>query len=40
LTRFAFEPVPREPATYARQLDTERERWAPVVQASGFTPDD
>ena len=40
LARFGFEPALREPAAYARQLAAERERWAPVVRASGFTPDD
>ena len=40
LTRFGFEPSLQEPPAYARQLAMERERWAPVVRASGFSADD
>lgn len=40
LARSGFEPSLQEPSAYARQLATERERWAPVVRASGFSADD
>ena len=40
LARLGYEPAAREPVAYARQLAAERERWAPVVRASGFVADD
>jgi tripartite-type tricarboxylate transporter receptor subunit TctC len=40
LARSGFEPSLVEPAAYARQLALERERWGPVVKASGFSADD
>jgi tripartite-type tricarboxylate transporter receptor subunit TctC len=40
LARSGFEPSLLEPAAYARQLALERERWGPVVKASGFSADD
>jgi tripartite-type tricarboxylate transporter receptor subunit TctC len=40
LARLGLQPAAREPAAYARQLAAERERWAPVVRASGFMADD
>jgi tripartite-type tricarboxylate transporter receptor subunit TctC len=40
LARFGFEPSLLEPTAYARQLALERERWGPVVKASGFSADD
>ena len=43
--RSAFEQVGLEPFTqtpqdYARQLQRDREFWAPVVRASGFRSED
>lgn len=41
MARFAFEPVvAASPDQYARQLANEREQWAPIVKASGFSSDD
>jgi len=40
LARSGFEPSLLEPAAYARQPALERERWRPVVKASGFSADD
>jgi tripartite-type tricarboxylate transporter receptor subunit TctC len=40
LARSGFEPSLLEPAAYARQLAGERERWGPVVRASGFSAED
>jgi hypothetical protein len=41
MAKFAFEPVVAQSSErYTRQLDRERERWAPIVKASGFSSDD
>ena len=40
LAKLGFEPIASGPDDYARQLAQERDRWAPVVAASGFSSDD
>ena len=40
LAKLGFEPIASGPEDYARQLAQERDRWAPVVAASGFSSDD
>ena len=41
MAKFAFEPVVSQSTEqYTRQLSRERERWAPIVKASGFSSDD
>ncbi|MDA8445188.1 Bug family tripartite tricarboxylate transporter substrate binding protein [Paracidovorax valerianellae] len=40
LAKLGFEPVGSTPEEFARQLAQERERWAPVVAASGFTSEE
>lgn len=41
MAKFAFEPVVSQSTEqYTRQLGRERERWAPIVKASGFSSDD
>lgn len=40
LAKLGFEPVSSTPDEYARQLAQERERWAPVVAASGFSSEE
>lgn len=41
MAKFAFEPVVAQSSErYTRQLGRERERWAPIVKASGFSSDD
>lgn len=39
-TEVGLETVTMPPADYARQLQREREAWAPVVRASGFRSED
>ena len=36
--RLGLEPTGTTPAELARIIQSDRERWAPVVKASGFTP--
>ncbi|GKS92058.1 MULTISPECIES: Bug family tripartite tricarboxylate transporter substrate binding protein [unclassified Acidovorax] len=40
LAKLGFEPVSSTPEEFARQLAQERERWAPVVAASGFSSEE
>ncbi|WCM89102.1 Bug family tripartite tricarboxylate transporter substrate binding protein [Acidovorax sp. NCPPB 3576] len=40
LAKLGFEPVSSTPEAFARQLAQERERWAPVVAASGFSSEE
>lgn len=41
MAKFAFEPtLSSSSEQYARQLAKEREQWAPIVKASGFSSDD
>ena len=40
MAKLGFEPIASGPDDYARQLAQERDRWAPVVAASGFSSDD
>ncbi|AVS69444.1 hypothetical protein C8247_02615 [Paracidovorax avenae] len=40
LAKLGFEPASGTPEEYARQLAQERDRWAPVVAASGFSSEE
>jgi tripartite-type tricarboxylate transporter receptor subunit TctC len=40
LARFAFEPFATAPADFAQRIRTDYDRWGPIVQASGFRPED
>ncbi|UFN47188.1 hypothetical protein LPC08_14245 [Roseomonas sp. OT10] len=40
LERLEFQATVLDPATLARRIRQERDEWGPVVQASGFQPDD
>jgi tripartite-type tricarboxylate transporter receptor subunit TctC len=36
--RSAVDPGGVTPAEFARQVKADRDRWGPIVKASGFTP--
>ncbi|SFD86138.1 Bug family tripartite tricarboxylate transporter substrate binding protein [Paracidovorax konjaci] len=40
LAKLGFEPASGTPEEFARQLAQERDRWAPVVAASGFSSEE
>jgi tripartite-type tricarboxylate transporter receptor subunit TctC len=40
INEFSFEPVALKPAEFAALMNEERQRWAGVVKASGFTLDE
>jgi tripartite-type tricarboxylate transporter receptor subunit TctC len=40
LARLAIDPLADAPQEFAHMIKSDFDRWAPVVQASGFTPDD
>jgi tripartite-type tricarboxylate transporter receptor subunit TctC len=40
LQRLELEPRTEEPAAFARRIRAEQEKWAPIVAASGFRPED
>lgn len=40
LAKLGFEPMSSTPDEFARQLAQERDRWAPVVAASGFSSEE
>ena len=40
LAKLGFEPVSSTSEEFARQLAQERDRWAPVVAASGFSSEE
>lgn len=40
LAKLGFEPVSSAPDDFSRQLAQERDRWAPVVAASGFSSEE
>jgi tripartite-type tricarboxylate transporter receptor subunit TctC len=40
LQRLELDPRTEEPASFAERIRAEQLKWAPIVQASGFRPDD
>ena len=40
LAKLAVDPVGETPKEFAQLVKSDFNRWAPIVQASGFTPED
>lgn len=40
LTKLAVDPAGETPKEFAQLVKSDFDRWGPIVQASGFTPED
>jgi tripartite-type tricarboxylate transporter receptor subunit TctC len=40
LAKLAIDPADETPKEFAQLVKSDFDRWGPIVQASGFTPED
>ena len=40
LNKLAVDPAGETPKEFAQSVKSDFDRWGPIVQASGFTPED